>query len=149
MEKIIQLKESEYNKLFESANLKESEVERMAKEMYEKKGTFSINLELDCKQDYQDTITLKAYSYVKDWDGKYPLSEKDKRRIADFVDYRATKMMEKKFGRQITNINLWNTRLDLLRNWKLKFIGLTIFGWLAALALLLIALLNKNSSNLN
>lgn len=141
MEKITQLTESEYTKLFAKAYLNESEIERMAKEMYEKKGTFGIELEIDCKQDYHETISFHAYSYVKDLDGKFPLSEKDKRRIADFVDSRALKMMEKKFGRQISNINIWNKRIELLRNWKMKFIGLTVFGWLAALALLIVALL--------
>lgn len=141
MEKIIQLTESEYAKLFAKAHLNESEIERKAKEMYEEKGTFGIDLEIDCKQDYNETISFHAYSYVKDWDGKFPLSEKDKRRIADFIDTRALEMMEKKFGRQISNINFWNKRFDLLRNWKMKFIGLTVFGWLAALALLIVALL--------
>lgn len=140
MEKIVQLKESEYNEIFEYANCNQSEIERLAKEMYEEKGTFSIKLELDCQQDYNETISFKAYSYVKDWNGKFPLSEEDKEKIVKFVNSRALDMMEKKFGRQIKNINLWNKRFDLLRNWKMKFIGLTVFGWLAALALLVVAL---------
>lgn len=140
MEKVIQLKESEYNKLFESANINQSNIEKMAKAMYEERGTFEIKLEIDCQQDYNETISFRAYSYVRDWDGKFPLSEKDKRKIADFVDRRALKMMEKKFGRQIRSINFWNKRFDLLRNWKMKFIGLTVFGWLAALVLVIIAL---------
>ena len=141
MERIIQLKESEYKKLCDSSELKHSEIVRRATAMYEEKGTFGIILRLDCGEDYHTEIKVKASSYVKDWEGKFPLSEKDKKLIVDFVNYRATEMMRKKFGRQITNINLWNKRLDLLRTWKMKFIGLTIFGWLAALALLLISIL--------
>lgn len=140
MEKIIQLKESEYTKLQANADMKHSEIVRRAQELYEKKGICGIKLSLDCQQDYSSEITFKASSYVKDWDGQFPISEKDKRLIVDFVNYRALEMMEKKFGRQIKNINIWNKRLGLLRDWKMKFIGLTIFGWLAALALTIIAI---------
>lgn len=141
MERIVQLKDTEYKKLSDQAAFNQSEIERLAREMYEEKGTFAINIELDCKQDYTDEIKVKAYSYVKDWDGKFPLSEKDKERIVEFVNYRALEMMRKRFGRQIDNINLWNKRFDLLRNWKIKFIGWTIFGWLAAVVLVIIALI--------
>lgn len=137
MEKIIQLKESEYNKLCEKA----SEVEKLAQKMYEEKGTFSIVLKLDCGKDYTEQIKISAYTYVNDWDGKYPMKEDDKRKIVKFVNSRALEMMEKKFGKQINDFNLWNRRLDLLRSWKIKFIGLTIFGWLAATVLLIVALL--------
>lgn len=140
MEKIVQLTETEYAKLFAKAYLNESEIEKLAKNMYEKKGTFEIVLKLDCNQGYNEQISFYTYSYVKDYDGKFPLSEKDTRRIVDFVNSRALTMMEKKFGRQISNINIWNKRLELLRNWKIKFIGWTIFGWIAALSLLIISL---------
>lgn len=141
MKKIVQLEETEYKTLSEQAAFNQSEIVRLARKMYEDRGTFAIVLDLDCDQDYQDNITIKAHSHVKDWEGKYPLSEKDKKEIVEFVNYRALKMMRKKFGRQIDNINLWNKRLDLLRNWKMKFIGWMIFGWLAAVTLLIIALI--------
>ena len=141
MERIIQLSESEYNKLQSDADMKHNEILRRAEELYQKKGTYGIKLEIDCQQDYLDELSFKASSYVKDWDGRFPISEDDKEKIIKFVNRRALKMMEDKFGRQIKNINIWNKRLELLRNWKMKFIGLTIFGWLAALALLIVALI--------
>lgn len=141
MERIVQLKESEYNKLKKDAEMKYSEITRRAEEMYKEKGTYGINLELDCGNDYQEEIKFKAYSYVKDWNGQFPISETDKRRIVEFVNDRALEMMEKKFGRQISNINFCRNHIEHLHSWKYKFIGLTIFGWLAALGLVIVALL--------
>lgn len=143
MKKIIQLNESEYNNLVKSASLSKSEIKQLAEDMYKERGTFEIKLELDCRQDYNEKIAFRAYSYVKDWDNRFPLSEEDKRKIVKFVNYRALRMMEQKFGSQITNINLWNRRFELLRAWKIKFIGITIFGWLAAATLLVLFLTNK------
>ena len=141
MEKIIQLKESEYKKLQEEADLKNDEIANMAEEMYKKRGTYGIVLELNTRDDYNDKITITAYSYVKDWDNKFPISEKDKRKIVNFVNAKAISMMDKKFGRQIININYWNERVKLLNHWKNKFIGIMIFGWLAAITLVIIALI--------
>lgn len=143
MEKIIQLNESEYNALFKAASLSQSDIKRLAEEMYEKKGTFGIELLLDCKQDYNSKITFHANSYIKDWDGRFPLSEEDKKKIVKFVNFRALRMMEDKFGSQINNINIWNKRFELLRSWKIKFIGFTILGWLTSAILLILFLAQK------
>jgi len=140
MEKIIQLKETEYNKLNELATLTEEEINARALKMYQERGTFAIHLKLDCLQDVRDEFTFKASAYIGNWDGKYPLKEEDKRNIVTFVERRALKMMQKWFGRQIGNINYFNRRIKALRDWKMKFIGLTILGWLAAVALTIIAI---------
>lgn len=80
-------------------------------------------------------------SYVREGKTGYFISYEDRRRLQEFVDRHATGMMTRKFGRQIEDINHWNTlarRMELVR-WK--FIGFTIFGWLAALALAVITLI--------
>lgn len=140
MEKIIQLKEREYKELFEKAELKHSEIVRRAEKMYQDKGVYGIRLTLDTNEDFYSTITFKANSYV-DWNGKFPISDEDKRNIVKFIDRRATEMMEKKYGRQISSINYWNKRAEYLRGWKLRFIGWTLFGWIAALALVIVNVL--------
>lgn len=141
MEKIIQLTETEYNELRNEANLKRSDIEQQAQELYQKKGTYGINLELKTQGFYSERLSFHAKAYVRDWDGQFPISYKDKCTIVQFVEARALKMMEDRFGRQISSINYYNKRVDSLNRLRTRFIGLTVFGWLAALTLTVIALM--------
>ena len=143
MDKIVQLTEHEYNELQERANYNQSEIEKCALEMYQEKGTFEIKLSVDFDdRDYHETIKFRVWSYIDDKGDldKFQLPYKDRERIVEYVNRKTYEFMERKFGRQIKYANAWNDRLRYLRNWKIKFIGLTIFGWLAAIALCLIAI---------
>ena len=143
MKEIVQLTKEEYGKLQEAANYNQDEIVKLAEEMYQKNGTFKIKLTIDCQSDYLETIDFKVYSYITETGEleRFSIPYNDRREIVKFVDEKMLDLMQREFGRQITNINLWNKRFDLLRNWKLKFIGLTIFGWLAAFAILVISIL--------
>lgn len=142
MEQIIQLRKSEYDKLIELSNLNTETIENRAEALFQERGTYGIKLELDTQQDYHDNFYFTANSYIKDWDDKFPISEKDKRRIVDFVNYRAKQMLVKKFGKQITNINFYNKEVDSLNKLRTKFLVFTVTGWTAAVILTIIALFN-------
>lgn len=107
MEKIVQLSNDEYRKLRDVAELNSEEIEKRAKEMYQEKGTYGIKLDINTGQSYVDEISFKASSYVIDWNGKFPLSDEDKRKIVGFVNNRALKMMQEKFGKQINDRNYY------------------------------------------
>ncbi|MDR2384184.1 MAG: hypothetical protein LBD80_00780 [Tannerella sp.] len=141
MKRIIQISEKEYKELAEKASYNQVEIERLAREMYEKKGVFRIELEISVHQDYHEVISFNVTSWVSDTD-RYELSYEARHKIMEYAQKKMQDLMTRKFGRQINNINLWNKRLDSLRKWKWKFIGLTVFGWLAALAILIINILN-------
>jgi hypothetical protein len=140
MEQIIQLRKSEYDKLIELSNMNTELIENKAEELFQERGTYGIKLELDTQQDYHDNFYFTANSYVKDWDNKFPISEHDKRKIVDFVNYRAKQMLVKKFGKQITNINFYNKEVDSLNKLKTKFLVFTATGWALAVILTIIAL---------
>ena len=105
MKKIIQLSDVEYNELCEKATLNTEEIEKRAQELYEQKGTYGIDLDIRCDQDYNGNVKFRVNSYVKDWEGEFPISEEDKRKIVEVVNDRALKMMEYKFGKQISDRN--------------------------------------------
>ena len=116
MKEIVQLTREEYESLAEKAGHNEKEILRQARKLYEENGICGIILDIECECDVSDRYSFKVSSH-------------------------ATEMMTRKFGRQIEDINHWNTlarRMELVR-WK--FIGLTVFGWLAALALAVITLI--------
>lgn len=138
MEQIIQLKSSEYHELVRISNLNEESIQRKAQELYKEKGTYGIKLELNVQQDYQDEITFTANSYVKDWGDKFPLSDDDKRKIVKFVNSRSNRMMIKKFGHQINNVNFYHKELESLGKIRLWSITFTLTGWLLAALFLVI-----------
>lgn len=140
MEQIIQLRKSEYDKLIELSNLGNEAIENRALELYQERGTYGLNIELDTQEDYKSQFHFKAYSYVKDWDNKFPISEDDKRKIVDFINYRTKRMLVKKFGNQITNLNFYNKEVDNIHKLKTKFLVFTVTGWAVAVILMIIAL---------
>jgi hypothetical protein len=141
MKTIVQISEKEYKELAEKANYNQAEIERLAREMYEEKGVFRIELEIQVQREYNESISFEVKNWVSDKD-RYELSYEARHKIMKYANKKMQELMTRKFGRQINDINFWNKRLKLLRNWKWKFIGLTVFGWLAALAILIINILN-------
>lgn len=120
----------EYDTLFEKANLNDKEIAKKAEELYQEKGTYGIKLQLDFKNSgWSDEIAFKSYSYVKDWDNKFPISEEDKRKIVEFVNRRADQFMEKRFGRQIHSVNFYNEELEELNNLRKTYNTVTFLGW--------------------
>lgn len=141
MKEIVQLTREEYESLAEKAGYNEKEILRQARKLYEENGICGIILDIECECDVSDSFSFKVSSYVREGKTGYSISYEDRRRLQEFVDRHATRMMARKFGKQIEDINHWNTlarRMELIR-WK--FIGLTVFGWLAALALAVITLI--------
>lgn len=137
--KIVQLSEWEYDRLADKANASDKKIEELAEKMYKEKGAYEISLSLELKNDIEDRLTIRPYSYFRDWD-KFEVSMPDKKRLAKFVKTRAQYYMEKEFGSHITNINYLLEERKKLKLTKFKFIGLTIAGWLGALMLTLMCL---------
>lgn len=137
MEEIVQLKKREYDSLFEKANLNEELINEKAQSLYEKKGTYGIKLKLEFKNaEWSDEISFKSYSYVQDWDGQFPISEADKKKIVKFVNRRADEFMEKHFGEQIHSMVYYNKKLESLKKLRIKYNTITILGWLIAFSVM-------------
>lgn len=139
-DRIVQLREWEYNKLVDKANANDKKIQELAEEMYKEKGAYEISLSLELEKDIEDKLTIQPYAYFYDWD-KFEVSMSDKKRLAKFVKTRAKYYMEKEFGSHITNINYLLEERKKLKLTRIKFIGLTIAGWLGASTLTLMCLL--------
>jgi hypothetical protein len=140
MREIVQLEKSEYEKLVRSTQANEERIERLAQEMYEEKGTLGIKLEVDSRTDtWTDKITLRASSYVKDWDNvTFPISMEDKRLIVNTVNSIAKRMIWKRFGHLAEDHVAFAKKAKELERYKGKLLTLTVAGWLCAILLTLI-----------
>ena len=141
MKKIVQLDETDYNELLEKANYNEEMIEAKVKDLYLNKGIPRFKIEIDFEKGYYDVIKFNVkHCYLLEDNKFYTLPYEDARKICRYAERKIRELAISQFGRQINDINLWNKRLKLLRNWKLKFIGLTIFGWLVAIGLMVLCL---------
>ena len=139
MERIVQLREYEYKKLCESAKMNDAEIEKRAQKMYEEKGMYGIQLNINCgRTEYNDTIEFFVGGYVKDWHS-FPLTKDEKKKVSRFVCNRVREMMVDKFGTQIDNLNYYENRKRILERRHSIFVGVTILGWLCAVGLAVIA----------
>lgn len=142
MEQIYQLKKHEYDELINLANLTTESIEQKAQDIYKKRGTYGINIEINTKSDWSGMISFTAYTYVKDWDNKFPISMEDKKKIVKFINHRAYEFMTTKYGTQIKNVNFYTAELKSLKKTKTLFLLFTIIGWVIALIL---TMLNINT----
>ncbi|MBR8712307.1 hypothetical protein [Porphyromonas levii] len=142
MEKIVQLRQHEYEELFNKARMNEEEIEKRAQLLYEQKGTYGIELVIDCRDDhnYKSNILFRADSYIKDWES-FPISEEDKRKIVKTVNERTLRMMTRKFGKQITSISYYDKMEKEANKLRARALILTVCGWLLATTLIIIDLL--------
>jgi hypothetical protein len=142
MKKIVQLDETDYNELLEKANYNEEMIEAKAKDLYLNEGIPTFKILIEFEKDYYEIIEFNVrYCYLSEDNKFYNLPYEDARKICRYAERKIRELAISQFGQQINDINLWNKRLKLLRNWKLKFIGLTIFGWLAAVGLVVLYLI--------
>ena len=141
MNKIVQLEDYEYAALLKKAEATEAEIKDKAHRLYEKNGTFEINISMRCS-DEKDEIFIKPLTYIPEPSGGLnPLiSQKDRIRFEKFVHENVEDMLIRVFGKTITNVNLWNKKIDKLHKTRRNFMCLTVTGWAVALVLTLICL---------
>jgi hypothetical protein len=146
MQAIVQLSQKEYEELSKQASYNKNQIEELAEKMYREKGTFEIKINMEIEEnDWEGHTTVCLDSYIRDYDRygkyKYEIPYSEKKQISEFVNNQLTKKFERNFGKQIHNRNLYKDKILEFQTLKNKFICLAVFGWLAALALVLIAIL--------
>ena len=105
MKNLIQLSESDYQELINTAKLNETEIDKKANDLYQEKGTFGINITMSIVEDWEDKLFLKSTSFVNDWNGKYPISDQDKKKIVKFVEYKSQDLFESSFEEHLYHLN--------------------------------------------
>ena len=140
MERIIQLKEKEYNELIEKSNCTDEEIKIFADKIFEEKGIFEIRINLNCHEDYLNQIGVSATSYV-DGNGNIPISKENIEKVSRFVENHMNAMIFRKFGKQFDDRNYYAKKLAKHDAQNIKFLGFALFGWVLSVALIIICLL--------
>lgn len=147
-ERIYQLRESEYNELFEKAKLNDKEVKELAEKYYQERGVFKITLDTSVKSKYDDTFicdraTFNVNTYCFE-NGMYKqdsfnplLSEKDRRRVEQMITKICEDTFYENYGDVIKCRNTIGNVLSKLKWFKCILYMIAFSGWGVATAVIL------------
>lgn len=133
MERIVQLKESEYIQLCENASLREKDIERRAKELWKNNGAPIVEIRTTLPRGvdfvtHVDTVILD--------DEQFKIDDSLRKRFEEVISYRVKKRIEDSLGdvkNAIKHFRKKEKEVD-----RIKYILFTIAcsGWCAFSALL-------------
>lgn len=144
MEKIVQLSEYEYKKLYDAANLNSEEIKQNALDLYEAKGTFQVQLIIDTDYNY-DTLSFNTRAFQKSeyGDNKYKVSFSDSKRFVDYIQENAQQIIVRKYGQQINDAKLFKNNLEHNERIQKTYKYITIGGWFFTFILTLLLIFLK------
>ncbi len=142
-ERIYQLREPEYNELFEKAKLNDKEIKEFAEKYYQERGVFRIDIRVGLQDKYSgdtvyytDVFSCENGLYKND-NFKPIITEKGRRKIERILSDACTETFKNHFGDAIKFRNYY---AEALNNFSIaKWIAFTIAfsGWGVAAAFIL------------
>ena len=117
-ERIYQLRESEYNELFEKAKLNDKEIKELAEKYYQERGVFRIDLRVGFQDKYNgDTVfytnVFSCENGLYKNDNFRPIiTEKGRRKIERILSDACTETFENHFGDAIKFRNYYAEALE-------------------------------------
>lgn len=147
-ERIYQLRESEYNELFEKAKLNDKEVKELAEKYYQERGVFKITIEASIKlkngdayQGSRATFNVNSYCFENGLcrqDSFTPLlSENDRRRVNQMVTKICKDTFKEYYGDVIKCRNKISNIFSKLQYFKFILYMIAFSGWGVATAVIL------------
>lgn len=142
-ERIYQLRESEYNELFEKAKLNDKEIKELAEKYYQERGVFRIDIRTELQDKYNGATVFSANVFSHE-NGLYKndefspiITEKGRRKIERILSDACMETFKNNFG---DAIKFKNNYAKALESFSLaKWIAFTIAfsGWGVAAAFIL------------
>ena len=147
-ERIYQLRESEYNELFEKAKLHDKEIKELAEKYYQDRGIFKITIDTSIRlknenacQGSRATFDVNSYCFengLRRQDSLNPLlSERDRRRINQMVTNICEDTFYEYYGDVIKCRNKISNILSRLQYFKFILYMIAFSGWGVATAVVL------------
>ena len=147
-ERIYQLRESEYNELFEKAKLNDKEIKEIAEKYYQERGVFKITIDTsirikngDTCQGDKATFDVNSYCFENGLckrDSLNPLlSENDRRRVNQMVTKICKDTFKEYYGDVIKCRNKISNIFSKLQYFKFILYMIAFSGWGVATAVIL------------
>ena len=134
MERIIQIKESEYNNLFDRANLTNEQIEEKAQELYKKKGVFKLDL---CYNN--EFVQIRANE--RNWGSCFKFTKEESQSIMELVREEATAHLNSIYRVRIDRLKSLENKEKDFNSTRKVFHTVTILGWLTSIVLCVVAVM--------
>lgn len=132
MEKIIQLSEREYEKLFDLAKLNKEQIEERALKMYEEKGVAELDISIRMSGgEYERDYNFACSTHLWYKDEKFFISEKLRKRLAENVNEWVIDAVEDKYGNAVKWLNRFRKEAKMLRITRYTAWAVAASGWAA------------------
>lgn len=142
MNKIIQLTEYEYNELCKKANANEEVIKAEAEKLFREHGAAYLDVKLDVGRDYTEDYRIDVTTYMSDIRGAYgpfsnnSLPDELRDKVQRIVKGYVIRRVERYFGKQIRDKNLYARKCEKLNKWILLSTVFAVIGWIAFFVML-------------
>lgn len=116
MDKIVQLRESEYDKLFQLANINEKQIQEEAEKRW-KNCPARIDVNVKVNEDWDNTFKIKCYTHLSSYPLEIPYDAK--RKLNDIIQKHFKRCVEEHFGEAVTVINEYKKKENYVMNNRL------------------------------
>ena len=147
MERIVQLREYDYNQLSKYANLNEDKIKKLAEQYYQEKGVFRIDIKAELKEDYNSHINYVVHTFSTEnglyRQGKFNpiIPEKGRRKIERIMKDLAEEAFRCEFEDFVKARNFYYMMNNKFRFTKWICYTIAISGWATAAILIIKTLL--------
>lgn len=136
VERIVQLRTSEYEELVNTADLKEKQIVEKAQELWRTKGAATIDITIRTERDTYGTLTFDCKTQVWYKDGRFFIPKELRDRLNMFVKREIESEMESFYGNPMELYNRYKKKMsDYNRYISLVWL-VTLSGWVVAACIL-------------
>lgn len=138
MEKIVQLRESEYDKLFQLANMSEKQIQEEVEKRW-KNCVAQIDVDVNISNDWKDTFKIKCDTYLSSYPLEIPYGAK--KELNNIIQKHFRRCVEEHFGEPEKVINDYREKSRRMGNALL----LSAFFYTALGGLMVLTVIELNS----
>lgn len=136
MRKIVQLYDSEYNRIIELANLNEKQIEEKALDLYKSRGVATVEIRVRTENDTTSRRVFNCDTDVWYNDDKFFISDRLRDRLGKFIN----KIVEEKINRDYDTPGALMLRhakiVEQIKTVRYVMYMLSMSGWVAFVACL-------------
>ena len=136
-ERIVQLRESEYEELVKTSKLKKKQIVEQAKKLWEERGAARLYIEIRTKSDTYYTRTFDCRSWVWEKDERFCIPQELRERLSKFLQKEIRWEIEQCYGEPLKVINAYNKKIESQDKWFRLAWLVAVSGWVVAAILLL------------
>lgn len=136
MRKIVQLDDSEYNRIIELANLNEKQIEEKALDLYKSRGVATVEI---CVRTENDTTSQRVFNCDTDvWykDYKFFMSERLRDRLGEFINKIVEEKVNRDYKTPVALMLRYAKIVEQIKTVRYIMYMLAMSGWVAFVALM-------------